>query len=189
MTTKTVFVIPGFRQKTTNRAYTKLAKILKAQGYSPILINLSWKNTSILKQTEKFLKEYKKIKTRRKYILGFSFGAMIAFIASTKVSPSGIILCSLSPFFKEDLSQKMLSKHSDFSKLNCKNLAKKIKAKKILMLYGTREERSLKKRTTTAFSLISSKRKYLIPIRKTEHDIGNINYLSTISQLTKSLSS
>ena len=140
---KTVFVIPGFKHKPQNKAYKQIAKMLKSEGYSPILVNIPWRQTTISENTKFFLKKYKKINSRKKYILGFSFGAMIAFVASTKVSVSGLILCSLSPYFKEDLlkvnsalfSSLAAERYQDFSKLHCATLAKQIKAKQILMLY------------------------------------------------------
>lgn len=181
-----VYIIPGFRQRPQNKAYKEIARVLKRQGYRPILINIPWSKTNILQNTEYFLKEFKKVNSRRKYILGFSFGAMIAFIASTKVSASGLILCSLSPYFKEDLS-KADNCYQDFSRLHCASLAKQIKAKQILMLYGAKEAKSLIRRATEAFYKISSPDKYLIPIYKTEHDIGNKRYLDKIQQIAKVL--
>ncbi len=189
---KTVFVIPGFRQSPKNKAYKEIAKILRREGYRSILVNIPWRQTTISQNTELFLKKYKKINTRKKYILGFSFGAMIAFIASTKVSVSGLILCSMSPYFKEDLSKKWLSSINkerihDFSNLHCASLAKQIKAKQILMLYGSKEERSLKRRVNEAFDQILSQNKHLISIEKTDHDIADKKYLNKIHQVTKHL--
>lgn len=187
MKERTVFIIPGYAQTPKNRAYTKISKILSKQGYIPQLVNISWEKNSFSKNTQLFLRQYKKVKTRKKYILGFSFGAMIAFVASTKVSPSGLVLCSLSPYFSEDLSEKLKEKYKDFSKLNNKKLSKKIKAKKVLMLYGTREEKSLKQRVNKTYKQISKRKKYLFPINKTEHNIGDLRYLNKIYQITKVL--
>lgn len=191
---KAVFIIPGFRQKPTNRAYKEIKRILKSEGYFPILVNVPWKGSTISENTKFFLKVYKKIKARKKYVFGFSYGAMIAFIASTKVGASGLILCSLSPYFKEDISKmrKKVSslfarRYQNFSKLHCESLAKKIKAKKIFMLYGTKEARSLIRRTKDAFGQISSYQKYLIPILKTDHEIGSRRYLTTIHQAAREL--
>lgn len=191
---KTIFIIPGFAQHPTNKAYIEIAKILKSERYCPILVDIPWKNTTISQNTEYFLKLYKKTEAKKKYILGFSYGAMIAFIASTKVSSAGLILCSLSPYFKEDLpkinknlSLLMTSRYEDFSKLHCETLAKKIKTKKILMLYGSQEARTLIKRVTGAFDQISSKKKHLIRISKTKHEIGNKKYLNTIHHATREL--
>ncbi len=192
---KIIFIIPGFKQKPTNKAYKEIAKILKSEGYSPILIKIPWRQTTISQNTDYFLKKYKKIKTRKKYILGFSFGAMIALIASTKVNTAGLILCSLSPYFKEDMSKKrkgwlstlMKLRYKDFLKFHCATLAKQIKSKQILMLYGAKETKSLVKRVTEAFDQISSPHKYLISIQETEHDIGDRRYLHKIHQIAKDL--
>lgn len=175
---KTIFIIPGFKHRPTHKAYKEIAKILKTEGYLPILVAIPWKQTTISENTDYFLKKYKRIKTKKKYILGFSFGAMIAFIASTKVSASGLILCSLSPYFKEDVSS---------SQFRCAALAKQVKAKQILMLYGAKEEKSLIKRVRHAYIQISSRNKRLISILETEHDIGDKRYLHTIHQIARVL--
>lgn len=192
---KAVFIIPGFRQRPKNKAYKEIERILKSEGYFPILVDVPWKGSTISENTQYFLKVYKKIKARKKYMLGFSYGAMIALIASTKVSASGLILCSLSPYFKEDLSKfrkKVVSalfaqRHRNFSKLHCGTLARKIKAKKILMLYGTKEARPLIRRVTDAFDQISSCQKYLIPVLKTAHEIGDKRYLNSIHEAARQL--
>lgn len=175
---RVIFIIPGFNQLTTDKAYKKVAGILKKEGYLPILVNIPWKNSTILENTKYFLKEYRKVKSKRKYILGFSFGAMIAFIASTKVRSSGLILCSLSPFFKED---------SKIYKLRSLYLARKIKSKQVLMMYGQQEARSLIRRVTSTFRHISSANKFLISIYKTEHNIGTKKYLSNIHHAARVL--
>lgn len=192
---KTIFVIPGFRQQTTSKAYKKISKILRDEGYCPILISIPWRNSTISQNTNYFLKAYKKVNTRKKYILGFSYGAMIAFIASTRVSTSGLILCSLSPYFNEDVSKfdnkavssLMEERYRDFSKLHYATLAKKIKAKQVLMLYGKQEARTLIKRVVESFDEIESPHKRLIPIKKAEHNIADKRYILTISEAAKNL--
>ncbi len=153
--------------------------MLKKEGYTPIPVSIPWKQTTISENTEYFLKKYKKIDTKKKYILGFSYGAIIALLASTKVKTSGLILCSLSPYFKED--------YQGFPNLPYAALAKQVKAKQTLMLYGAKETKSLIKRVSATFRYIPSAEKYLIQIRKTEHDIGNIRYLQTLTLATKEL--
>lgn len=195
MSEKTVFVIPGFRQKADNKAYKEIAKILKGEGYRPILTNIPWKQTTISENTAYFLKQFKKIKTKEKYILGFSFGAMIAFIASTKVKVSGLILCSLSPYFQEDVlkdnnkwaSSISTARYEDFSKLHAGTLAKNIKSGQTHFLYGAKEAKTLIKRVTETYGHIRSTRKHLIPIREAEHNIGDKRYLYKIQQIAKTL--
>ncbi|MBI5123053.1 hypothetical protein HZA75_04310 [Candidatus Roizmanbacteria bacterium] len=192
---KTVFILPGYRQTPKQKAYQAIAAILKNEGYDPILVTVPWKESTISENTELFLQKFKKIQRKKKYILGFSFGAMIAFLAATKVDVEGLILCSLSPYFKEDLpkvKKNLLSpiqkeRYEDFSSLHCATLAKQIKAKQVLMVYGSKEARPLKKRVTTAFTQIAKKQKYLLPVKHVDHTINDKRYLSTIHQIVQTL--
>jgi len=192
---KVIFIIPGFNHLPINKAYVEIARMMQNDGYHPIIVTIPWKNTTISQNTEYFIKEFKKIDAKKKYILGFSFGAMIAFIASTKVDVYGLVLCSLSPYFKEDLPELNSSKipsiqlqqHQDFSTLHCATLAKRLKAKQILMTYGTEEEKSLIKRVKQAYSHIPSRGKQLISIAETDHNIGDKRYLYKIHQIAKVL--
>lgn len=192
---KVIFVIPGFRQKSSQKAYKEISKMVRKQGYSPIVVNIPWKNRTISQNTSYFLKKYRAVPSRKKYILGFSYGAMIAFIASTKVHPQGLILCSLSPYFREDVlkihknavSTLMSKRYEDFENLQSETLAKKVKAKKVLMLYGAEEARSLIKRVCKTFQEIPKTEKLMFRIKKTEHNIGNRNYLKTINTAASQL--
>ena len=194
MSQKVIYIIPGFGQKTTHKAYRILSQMLRAKGFEPILISIPWKNTTISQNSEYFINEFKKTKSKEKYILGFSLGAMIAFIASTKVEVAGLILCSLSPYFSEDLPKigpdwkaSTLMRYQDFAGLTCSRLAKQLKAKRIIMFYGSEEVKSLIKRVKKAYKDIPSAKKYLFEISKTDHEIGNRRYLAAIHQATKFL--
>ncbi len=192
---KVIFIIPGFRQKITSKAYVKISESLKTQGYFPILVEIPWRNSTISENCKYFISLYKTIDAPKKYILGFSYGAMIAFVASTKVSVSGLILCSLSPYFSEDISSiqdknissLMEARFKDFSTLHFSALVKKLKTKQVLMLYGKQEARVLVRRVLKAFEQIDSKHKSLMSIKKTEHDISDEKYISTISKAVDAL--
>lgn len=192
---KTIFIIPGFRHVPTNKAYTEIVKMLKKEGYSPIVVTIPWKHSTISQNTAFFLKKYKKIQTKEKYILGFSFGAMIAFLASTKVAVDGLILCSLSPYFKEDVlkmnkdvhASLTMERYADFSTLHSGRLTKQLKAKQVLLLYGQKEAKSLINRVNETYDQIPSTHKYLMPIWETEHNIGDKRYLEKIHQIARQL--
>ena len=51
-----------------------------------------------------FIRVYGKHKTNHNYVLGFSYGAVIALLTASALKPDKIFLCSLSPDFKEDVS-------------------------------------------------------------------------------------
>lgn len=192
---KSIFIIPGYRQTPQQKAYQAIAVILAQNGYEPIPVTIPWKNTTISENTECFLKAYRKVRTKKKYILGFSFGAMIAFLASTKVDVDGLILCSLSPYFNEDLpkvkkhalSPIQADRYEDFSNLHCGTLAKQLKAKQVLMVYGSKEARMLKRRVHDAFEKISTDEKLLLPVKYVDHAIGDRRYLQKIQQVARTL--
>jgi hypothetical protein len=184
---KAFFIIPGFAHRATNKPYKKIAKILEKEGYAAVPISVPWKKGTILSNTEYFLEEYKKVNAKKKYILGFSYGAMIAFLASTKVDVEGLVLCSLSPYFREDVRNKRKRANKDLAKLRFARLAKKIRAEQTFVLYGTREAYSLINRTREAFDKISSPDKFLLPVDRTEHNIGSRRYLAKIHQAAKVL--
>lgn len=191
---KVVFIIPGYRHRSKSRPYKQVAEILEALGYSAVPVDIEWHKTTISENTEKFLKIYKETAACKKYILGFSLGAMIAFLAATKVEVAGLILCSLSPYFSEDLPKigsnwtpSTLAQYQDFATLNCGTLAKKLKTQQVLMLYGEDEAKSLVKRVYDAFEKIELPKKYLVPITGVQHDIGDSKYLLRIHQVAQRL--
>ena len=198
MNQKIVFLIPGFRHKITQKGYRLLKKQLVKDGFCVVPIAIPWSGSTIVDNMECFLEQYKKklknlgVESKEVYVLGFSYGALIAFLAATKISVQGLILCSLSPFFKEDLPRKLPKNSSAlqairyeiFATLHSKKLAKKIKAKSICMLYGEKESAALIKRSKKTFQQVASKKKYLFAIQKTQHNISDKKYINAIQFAT-----
>ncbi len=96
-----LFLLPGFRFDCEKQGYQPLLANLKNK-YSIIECDINWKYTTIDNWVEEFLNKYKvsNIDT----VLGFSYGAMTALLASQKAPPKNLILCSMSPFFSEDIA-------------------------------------------------------------------------------------
>ena len=191
----TIFIVPGFRQSAGSRAYRDIARLFKEEGYRTKPVNITWSQSTISENTDEFIKKFKKIKAKRKFILGFSYGAMIAFIGSKEIKTEGVILCSLSPYFQEDLRNKKINPKSeleakrfnDFIKFENAELSKKIKTKKLLMLYGRLEARTLIKRVHETFEQATVSHKYLLPIKNTEHNIADKKYIYKIQEAAKFL--
>lgn len=104
---KIIYLIPGFGEShIKEKGWSKVAKLFEVNGFNPVHITIDWDKTtpsSFSDYTKEFLQQFKKPKNTEVYVLGFSFGAIIAFLTATKTKPTALILCSLSPFFKEDL--------------------------------------------------------------------------------------
>ncbi len=100
---KTLIIIPGFGHNASNPEYRAVAKIAKKKGYIPVFVPVTWQYRGIsrwLKETETRVKTKMGANT---VILGFSFGAMLAVLLAQRYHCKKLILCSLSPYFKEDL--------------------------------------------------------------------------------------
>ena len=197
MSSKIVFIIPGFRHKISHKGYGLLKKTLQKEGFRVIPIAVPWKGSTIAGNTSFFLEKFSKkleklgVASKDVYCLGFSYGALIAFLVATKIPVKGLFLCSLSPFFKEDLPKhytvlsKLQEKRFDeFAKLRHSLLVKKIRAKSVCMLYGEKESTALINRSKKTFRAISVKTKYLFSIKKTDHAISDKKYINAIQFAT-----
>lgn len=198
MSTKIVFIIPGFGHKISHKGYGVLKKRLQKDGFFVVPIAIPWSGSTITENTEFFLKKYIEklsklhVTSKDVYLLGFSYGALIAFLVATKISVKGLLLCSLSPFFKEDLPRSLPKKSSSlqiiryntFATLRSKQLAQKVKAKSVCMLYGEKESSTLINRSKKTFRIIASKKKYLFAISKTQHNISDKKYINAIQFAT-----
>lgn len=187
---KIVFIIPGYSEsKKNNPAYTKIAGYFKTKGIFPVIVDIDWKH----KTMSDYVKQFKNIYTKNKksaeiYFLGFSYGAMISFISSVELKPKIQILCSLSPYFKEDfpyirewwkryVGQARLA---DFNKISFNVLAKKVSAKTIIMI-GSKEGSEVDRRAKNANNKIKNSQLIIIP--KAKHKIRQDEYLAEIKKV------
>ena len=97
------FIIPGFTHEITNPQYTWLKRHLTSLGYSVKIVPIRWKRHVMSDHLQEFLAFFDTHKTEENHVLGFSFGAMIAFLSAPQTQPKHLYLCSLSPYFAEDL--------------------------------------------------------------------------------------
>mgnify|MGYP000845411952 FL=1 len=105
---KIAYIIPGFKESSLRQSgYKKIAGYLKEKGIESIQVEIDWKYETPARFKDflaQFLNQYKRPKKDTEvYLVGFSFGAVTAFLAEAKIKPKALILCSLSPYFKEDL--------------------------------------------------------------------------------------
>ena len=190
---RVVFVLPGFKHSPDRKIYKNVILAFESKGIKSIPVKINWEHRTISQINEDFLKEYNSVSAEEKYLFGFSFGAVIALITSTKVYPKAQILCSISPYFKEDLPfifkswKKMIGKKrmEDFKNLSISDFAPKVKTETYL-LYGTKETKFIEKRAKDTFGKLRSKR-HLVAVDSARHDIGNPRYLDEIKKVVSSL--
>lgn len=100
---KTFFIIPGFKAQTTDASYQWLVSFLKKNEFSVRLVPVTWTRRTVTQNAEEFLRYFDMHKTEENYILGFSYGAVIALMTAQYTQPNVLYLCSLSPDFAEDV--------------------------------------------------------------------------------------
>lgn len=186
---KVAYIIPGYKHSVERKIYQDVIDAFNSKSVETIPVNVKWKYHTISQNTKDFLKDVSNVKADKIIYFGFSYGALISFLASIKAKPDIQILCSLSPYFNEDLPNlfKSWKRHigkrrlEDFKTMNANFLSSLIKSETYL-LYGTKEGKFIEGRAKNTFSNLSCK-KYLIAVSGAKHDIGDKNYFKEIKKI------
>ncbi len=191
---KTAFIIPGFSESEKNNpAYRKIAGFFKKKDIRPVIVDIEWKRKTMSEYVRQFQKIYlEKNQGAEIYFFGFSYGAMIAFISSVEVKPKMQVLCSLSPFFREDFPRirewwkKYIGKKrlKDFRHISFDALADKIVSDTII-LAGNKEGSEVDCRAKDAHKKIKNSR--LIIIQNAKHAIQQDEYLAEVKKIISEL--
>ena len=189
---KVAYIIPGYGESYKTKGYSQVASFFKARKIKAVPVKISWKHNTMSDYVDEFMEQCKSRKGHEVYLLGFSFGSMIALMASGKVRPKVIILCSLSPWFKEDLPYLKKSwkryfgkkKMEDFKRHSFDEFAKQVRCRTILIA-GDKESPELDKRVKDAAKKIKNSKFIIIPNAK--HDISQKDYLEVLRELISSL--
>lgn len=193
---KTFFFIPGFGQKATDKKFSWLISFLKKKNFNVIKVPVEWKYKTMSDYISDFENFYNKNKTETNYILGFSYGAVIAFLSANKLKSKKIYLCSLSPDFNEDLSgmkpwiKKLIGKRRiiEIKKNSGKTIAKNLFIPSVVF-YGEAEGKAypkLKIRCEETAKL--AKNSKLIVVKKAPHNINYPEYTKAIKNEINKLS-
>ena len=192
---KVVYIIPGFKESISRKGYQKVMEAFRQNGFDTIPIKVSWQGKVMGDYVEEFMHQVRHNSSDEVYLFGFSFGAIIAMISSIKLQPKTQILCSLSPYFKEDLKylkkswKKRVGKKriNDLKQFSFDNFARKINCKTILVA-GTNECKKyplLKRRVIDAHKKIRGSELFLV--KNAEHNISQKIYLTKLKEIISSL--
>jgi esterase/lipase len=190
---KIVYIIPGFAEKAEDKKrYGKIVKFFEEKKFKVMPVKITWERKVMTDYVEQFLCSFKKNPGEKIYLFGFSFGAVISLLSSLKIKPEMLILCSLSPFFKEDIPltkkswKKIIGKKriADFKKYSFNEIAKKIKCKTFLIA-GDKEGLEIDRRIKIAEKLIKNGK--LIISKGSKHNISQKEYINTIKEVVEKL--
>lgn len=188
---KTLFLIPGSGQKPSDTCFKWLISFLKKKGFNVIGVPIKWERRVMPDYVSQFKEFYLRHKTKNDYLLGFSYGAVIAFMSASDLKPKKIYLCSLSPDFKEDVKaikpwwiRSFIGKRR-FADIKTRSARKVAKALKIpaVVFYGEAEGKrypQLKKRCEETVRL--AKNAKLVVVKNAPHKIDYPEYMAAIKK-------
>jgi alpha/beta superfamily hydrolase len=182
---KVVYIIPGYGEHTGMKGYQAAMKIFRLRGITPIPVNIHWKYKVMNDYVDEFLSVYKKNTGDDVYLFGFSFGAMIACIAAAQLKPKKIYLCSLSPYFREDLKsikkswRTILGKKrmTDFANFSFDALAQNVSCK-VVLLFGDKEHPLVEKRVADAQKKLKKSKVFVA--QGANHNLGQKEYIDLL---------
>lgn len=187
---KIVYIIPGYCEShLKQRGYNKIAKFFEECDIESIHVEIDWKKTipeRFSDYAKQFVDLYKKPKGAKVYVLGFSYGATIAFLTAAKLKPDVLILCSLSPYFEEDLGDlkvtwvKWFRKNFIESDYSFAKLAPKIKSQTYLIV-GDKEDKACLVRAKDAKKKLPGSS--LSIAKGADHEINQEEYLVAVKRV------
>jgi len=100
---KKIYIVPGFGESTRMNNYREVIKLSRGKGLEVVSVKIVWDMDKTMNDYLKEVSEQIPNLNEDDYLLGFSFGAYIAYILSQKKIFSGYVFCTISPYFKENL--------------------------------------------------------------------------------------
>lgn len=186
---KTVLFIPGFQEDIGSRPYSRTIKAIESKGYKVKFVSINWTRTTIEQWVPEFEKVYAHYRADDTIFAGFSYGAMIAFLAATDRNPSEVWLFSLSPYFNEDMKDPSFKKSwlthighrrvDSFKKLSFTKLVESIKTP-TTYFYGELELKTFPDISYRKKALKDKQNATEVYIPGGKHDVTSPEYVEAI---------
>lgn len=98
-----VLYLPGGGTSRANYPYDKILRKIQRRGHKTVFCPITWRGTTINDWVDEVQPMYQKYEAAQTILVGFSYAAMASLLLTVRRPPAGLILCSLSPYFAEDL--------------------------------------------------------------------------------------
>lgn len=184
---KVAYIIPGYENSFHVNKIRFVSTLFRKKSIIPIPVKIKWKYRTISDYLSDLFSQIHYNDNSEIYLFGFSFGAMIALLAAPALKPKKLYLCSLSPFFKEDLNHRQSDRKSHGKKrtAECMSISFDTIAKSVhcqtLLLVGDQETASVINRTKAAKSIIKKSKMYTV--EHASHNLNDAMYQKYLSEL------
>lgn len=178
-----VYILPGWGDRVTDPNYKRIIKYASAK-YDFVPLKVATRNRKYSFGSDKSIYEIldnieKQIikPCSEDVLLGFSVGALEAFLISRRLKFGKLILCSMSPILGKDLLLYKQKEIKDISSLQYKELREldysKLKTENVTVFYGSKEYEPLKNRSKT----LGKRKGYkLAEIEGGEHELDEVYF-------------
>ncbi len=190
MKSRIIYIIPGIGESSRSKNYREIIKFAKKAGFLVVPINIKWEKDKTMSNFIRQADSQIPSNITQSYILGFSFGAYIASLLSTKKLAKGYIFCSISPYFKDDLKYIPNQTKKYFGKILMNSFKKysfpqKTKSK-AWFLVGDKEWDLTIKRVKKSYDNWGGQKKLYI-INSAQHKLSHPKYIEKVKYILKRL--
>ncbi len=183
MSKKILYIIPGFGESIKDDGYKRISMFANKNGYKVIPIEVIWKNRT----ASRWLTQIREVVDLNGHenatVLGFSFGAYLTILLSQEYKFKKIIVCSLSPYFSDDIKNLPMLAHKILGKRRIENFKQihfpKNNLTSAVFCIGLEDLDIVINRVKKAYKVWSGS-KEIIFIEKVGHEIENESYLQKI---------
>jgi dienelactone hydrolase len=184
---ETAYLIPGYKENIHQGGYRKIRELFEQKHLRVVPVHIHWEFRTFSSYVSQ-LKSQIRVDGSRIVLFGFSFGAVIAFLAAPAIDPQRLYLCSLSPYFKEDLvatryqTIRSLGKRRarEMRQISMAERAREITASTVLIA-GSMEDPEVINRTQEAAASIP--RSKLFMADGASHSMNDCCYLDALQQI------
>lgn len=182
---ETVLFVPGYQEGLDDRDYQGLMASIEDQGYKAQFVPIKWRRTTVQDWVRELNAIYDDLDAEETVLAGFSFGALTAFVAAAARNPSQLWLCSLSPYFAEEVTadrgriKRRLGRRRTqaFMALDFASLAQKISCE-TLLFYGEKEIPSVIRRVSAASQAVA--KSHTVAVSDCGHDATDPRYVAAL---------
>lgn len=182
-------ILPGQHQKVSQHEYRTIGNYFLENGIRLCYVDVSWENIHLNNIVDVCNRIGTDVATQNPHarivVFGFSFGAVMAVKMTEQLNPAMLLLCSLSPVFKEDVDVHPFYLKPIFSILSDYTTNQLFYPPELpdntIFLYGDHD-------TFVLSEKIIASRKFFYPRSRTvivqgaEHDISGETYLETVKK-------
>src|SRR3954467_10603046 len=188
------FIVPGYKGRPDAREYQAVRSYFERIDIPSLVVPICWDRTTISENVRDFLKEATRHPVNTQYVFGFSFGALIALLASTNLTFKHQILCSLSPCFREDLAvmkpswKRLIGKRraNDLMEICSMEKLAHVKTPTTIMV-GEREPKEIIRRSKQVYAALNAGKRFVAG-EGTRHNLSNERYLKKLTMIIPAIS-